>query len=59
MFNAEGTSLVAGVGEPLARRSQISNFDLAKDLTRVIDRIIWFNFQMLLILLYDFRFLFP
>ncbi len=47
MFNDEGTSLVAGVGEPLARRSQISNFDLAKDLTRVIDRIIWFNFQML------------
>ncbi len=30
-------SLVAGVGEPLARRSQTSNFELLKDLAEVID----------------------
>ena len=30
-------SIVAGVGEPLARRSQISNFDLVKDLWEVVD----------------------
>ena len=30
-------SLVAGTGEPLARRSQISNLDLLKDLAEVGD----------------------
>jgi hypothetical protein len=30
-------SFVAGTGEPLARRSQKSNFDLLKDISEVVD----------------------
>ena len=35
-YRSEGLSVVAGVGEPLARRSQISNLELLNDIAKVI-----------------------
>jgi len=43
-FNDFKGFVEAGVGEPLARRSQISNFELLKDFTNVLELLERINF---------------